>query len=517
MNKATSLSSRFPASLLTIALPAASCAVAYLMTMAPGVVGLDSAELVTGAYTLGIVHPTGYPLYLLLGKLFTFLPIGSVAFRVNLLSATLAVLSVMLLSRLIYKITNSVLAGWAGGLFLAAGHTFWLMGTVAEVYTLHTSLLGLALLLLLRWRESPSPRRLYAVAFVFGLSLTNHVSSAFLLPMILWMVWRQAGWRGSVRLLPGALLFAVLGLTPYLYFPIRFAADPPLNYVRTYYDIDLTTLGGVWWMISGQAYRFFAFGYGLNGYLQELKNTFELFLQNYTLIGLVLGAAGISFSLRRDRRMTTLLLGTFAIHLAFFTGYAVIDKDTMFLPALYLWAFFIGIGVWGLRESVLGFHRLSSQETRLASMTLLTAVFAVISLTGAAHWSWADKSDAYGPEIFARRVLATVPQDSMIIGKWSTAVILEYYQHVEGYRPDLIIFNRSRYEVAAYYKYWRDGVPYQDAVTQILQAEEGLLRILGDERQLFDAEYDPYFALTYEYQPVGNLFRMVLKADSSEG
>jgi hypothetical protein len=517
MDKSSTFDRRIPASLLAIAIPAAVSAVAYLMTMAPGVVGLDSAELVTGAYTLGIVHPTGYPLYLLLGKLFTFLPFGSVAFRVNLLSATLAVLSVMLLSRLIYKLTSSIFASWAGGLFLAVAHTFWLMGTVAEVYTLHTFLLGLTLLLLMRWREAPSARRLYAVAFVFGLSLTNHVSSAFLLPLIVWIVWSQERWRGSFRLLPGVLFFAALGLTPYLYFPVRFAADPPLNYVRTYYNIDLTTLSGAWWMISGQAYRFFAFGYGLSGYLQEFRNTVELFIQNYTLVGLVLGAAGIPYALRRDRRLTVLLLGTFVIHVAFFTGYAVIDKDTMFLPALYLWAFFIGVGVLALQRFVRSFRLLTSQEKHISSLALLAGVFTVIFLAGATHWSWADKSDAYGPEIFARRVLTTVPEDSMIIGKWSTAVILEYYQHVEGYRPDLIIFNRSRYEVAAYYKYWRDGVPYEDAVAQILQAEEGLLRILGNDRQMFDAEYDPYFALSYEYQPVGNLFRMVLKADAAEG
>ena len=188
----------------------------------------------------------------------------------------------------------------------------------------------------------------------------------------------------------------------------------------------------------------------------------------------------------------------------------------MFLPALYLWALFIGMGAWGLRQWIRQFDWFSYRERRVLGTSAAAAVFSVIVLTGSVHWSWADKSNAYGPEIFARRVLSTVPQDSMIIGRWSTAVILEYYQHVEGYRPDLVIFNRSRYEVAAYYHYWKDGVPYNDALTQILQAEEGLLRILGDQRTLFDAEYDPYFARTYEYEPVGNLFKMVLKSSTND-
>jgi hypothetical protein len=426
------------------------------------------------------------------------------------------VLSVLLLCQLIYKFTRSVFASWVGGFFLAFAHTFWLMGTVAEVYTLHTFLLGLTLLQLLRWREDPSGRNLYGLAFISGLSLTNHVSSVFLLPLIIWMVWRQLGFRGSLKMVPGAALSFLLGLSPYLYFPIRFAANPPLNYVRTYYNVDLTTLSGIWWMISGQAYRFFAFGYGLSQYLAEFKNAIGLFIQNYTFIGFLLGAAGVAAILRRDRHVSILFLGFFGLNVAFFTGYAVIDKDTMFLPALYLWALFIGLGSWGLRDLVRNINGLSISELRLANATLAAGIFTVIILTGRAHWDWADKSDAYGPEIFARRVLATVPEDSMIIGRWSTAVILEYYQHVEGFRPDLVIFNRSRYEVAAYYQYWRDGVPYEDAITQILSAEEGLLRILGDERTLFDAEYDPYFARSYEYQPVGNLFKMVLKANASD-
>ena len=58
---------------IILAVPALSALVVYILTLAPGVVGLDSAELITGAHTLGVVHPTGYPLYLLIGKLFNAL------------------------------------------------------------------------------------------------------------------------------------------------------------------------------------------------------------------------------------------------------------------------------------------------------------------------------------------------------------------------------------------------------------------------------------------------------------
>ena len=77
--------------------------------MAPGVVGFDSAELITGAYSLGIVHPTGYPLYLLIAKAFTLIPIRSIAYRVNLVSVFFGAIAVYLTARWIFSFTKSML------------------------------------------------------------------------------------------------------------------------------------------------------------------------------------------------------------------------------------------------------------------------------------------------------------------------------------------------------------------------------------------------------------------------
>lgn len=62
----------------------------YLFTLAPTITNEDGPEFVTAVYVIGIPHPPGFPLYLLLGKLFSFIPFGSLAWRVNLMSAVLA-------------------------------------------------------------------------------------------------------------------------------------------------------------------------------------------------------------------------------------------------------------------------------------------------------------------------------------------------------------------------------------------------------------------------------------------
>ena len=144
---------------------------------------------------------------------------------------------------------------------MAFAYTFWSMSIVAEVYTLHTALLALCLICLDSWLSSQNDRWFYVLALVCGLSLTNHVSAILLLPALGWPVIRQIGPKIALLLSGRCAPLFLLGLTPYLYLPIRYAADPALNYVRTSYEVDLKTIEGIIWMVTGKAYRFFAFVY----------------------------------------------------------------------------------------------------------------------------------------------------------------------------------------------------------------------------------------------------------------
>ena len=120
----------------------------YLKTLAPGVFGFDSAELATGVYTQGIVHPPGYPLYLLIGKLFTLLPVRDVAYRLNLMSAFFASLAAVILYYTIVNILGNRFAAWISVAFLAVSNYFWQMALIAEVYTPFIAFLAGHLLLL---------------------------------------------------------------------------------------------------------------------------------------------------------------------------------------------------------------------------------------------------------------------------------------------------------------------------------------------------------------------------------
>lgn len=145
----------------------------YLKTLAPTVTWGDSGELITNAYTLGITHPSGHPIYCLLGRLFTLLPFGSVAYRVNLMSAFFASLTVVLVYLIVLKIKANGPTGQrangptgrpftthipaiAAALCFSFSKSLWSYALVAEIYTLKAFFLALLIFVLLKWKEACS-------------------------------------------------------------------------------------------------------------------------------------------------------------------------------------------------------------------------------------------------------------------------------------------------------------------------------------------------------------------------
>ncbi|MBK7217263.1 MAG: DUF2723 domain-containing protein [Candidatus Promineofilum sp.] len=221
----------------------------YLLTMSSAVGRADTFEFQVVAPQLGIAHPTGYPLYLLLGKLFSLLPLGTVAWRLNFASAVYATLAAVVVFRLALDLLRRPLAALVGAVALGFVPVYWSQAVVAEVYTLHALLVAVALWLMVRLvvddatrhpppatRHSPSQRRkqVVALAFVIGLGLTNHVTSIFLLPPALLAVAlrllhdRRSGRRDLtvrplMRMVPVAIAFAA-PLLLYAYLPLRWRA-----------------------------------------------------------------------------------------------------------------------------------------------------------------------------------------------------------------------------------------------------------------------------------------------------
>jgi hypothetical protein len=210
--------------------------VLYVGTLAPTILPygtpdtLDSPMLQAEVSVLGIGHPTGYPTYMMLTHLFTYLPIGDPAYRINLASAVYGVAAVLVVYLAGLRLCNRTVAAAAGALAFGLSGIFWSQAVISEVYTLEALLVALVVLVLLVWRDTRADRYLLLLAFLVGLSLTHHLTSVLLMPATLAFVFltdRRAFSKAGLMLKGLGLFF--LGLLPFLYLPIRAMMHAPLN------------------------------------------------------------------------------------------------------------------------------------------------------------------------------------------------------------------------------------------------------------------------------------------------
>jgi 4-amino-4-deoxy-L-arabinose transferase-like glycosyltransferase len=430
------------------------------------------------------------------------------------MSAFFAAATVYVRYKVVFQIIGKKWVAWVSSALLAFSIYFWQMSVVAEVYTLHTFFLVMEIYLLLKWRETGTHRTLILFAFIYGLSLTNHTTGLLFAPGFAWLVFSSQKWKWKVSVwwlgMIGCFLAALL---VYIYIPIRANSNTPLNYINEYYSVDPTTLTGLFWVVSGSAYRFFAFGYPPAEIFRELISGILLIWRNFLGVGFLLGILGLFVAFKRDWKTAAgwllVLLGNFI----FYINYRVLDKDTMFLPSLVVFTIFISFGLTFLNDFA---GRQLKEMSQRKVIELYHPVFwmVLVGLTIFLNWKWADMSKDLGPETFSNAILDSVQANSTVIASWSPAVVLEYYQIVEGRRPDIRIYNQSRSEVAWYYKYWSMGLSPDKIMAAVNQHELVAIDQIYQANPVYSIEYDPVIANNYEYLPVGLYYRLEKKADN---
>jgi hypothetical protein len=204
----------------------------YALGACPTIYVGDSGELVTAVDLLGIPHPTGYPFYVLLGKLWTLLlPMGSVAWRMSLFSAACAAAACGVLYALLRRARLMPAAAATAALLLAFSPSFWSQANIQRVYSLGALFVLLATAAAWRWHETRSTRVLSLGFFVCGLGATNHTFMAiYALALGIFALAVEPALLRRPRPLAAACAAFALGLLPYAYLPLRSRADPRLDW-----------------------------------------------------------------------------------------------------------------------------------------------------------------------------------------------------------------------------------------------------------------------------------------------
>ena len=419
----------------------------YLLTLAPTIYNLDSAELTTAAATGGLVRATGYPLYLLLGRAWSWLPVGDVGYRMNLFSAFNGALTVALAERVLRRLRVGPWAAFGALGLLVCATFFWALSLIAEVYTLHTALMVGLILLLLRWADEPAPSRLALVGLTMGLSLSHHAATILLIPGCVWYVITVAPRRAlTLRALLFLFIALLVGLGVYLYLPLRYMAGPAFNYVGrydvtgTFRPVNLQTVSGLWWLISGQAFVGYMLAYRGAELWQEVGQFGIELWRAFFGIGIGPGLVGLVVLLRRNWRIGGMLLLMFAGNVGFYVDYRAGDKVTMFLPVYLIWALWLGVGYQWLLTWMRGASDLRAQRW---SVWLLRGVM-IGGVLFAMVWNWrlVDLSDDWSARTHGEAILGQVEPNALVFGRWDIVPVIEYLQLVEDQRPDVQAINR---------------------------------------------------------------------------
>lgn len=428
----------------------------YMATLAPSVTFFDSGEFLTATASLGSAHSPGYPLFLMYAKPFTWLPLGNVAFRINVataVSSSLACLMVYLLTTMLLQkeiLLNDErfnriavrFAGLAAAISFAVTPRLWLQSNHDKPYPLLAFISAIIFYLLLKWQEeyregSERPSYIYVCTFLAGLAMGVHQTIVLLLPGWFFII-VLTDWRMLMRIKEIILTtaFALLGFSVHLYLPLRALKNPLLNWG------DSKTLDQFLW-------HFLRRGYPSEPPLRDLTllwaqiKAFNI-PREYTWLGAALTLVGLFYFWQKNRTVFVAYLISIITFLLVIAGYFNTQMEVIFLteefftPLYLLTAIMVGVGLFYLLGHAV---KKASLPTRIGFpvygvMALL--FFSLPTALCAVNYFENDQHDNYIAFDYASNTLRSLSQNAIMF-TWgdSGAFPLWYLQGVERMREDL--------------------------------------------------------------------------------
>ena len=445
----------------------------YLFTLHPALAPYrDAGEMATSAWTLGVSHPTSYPIYILFGRAIDVVPLGNPAYRLNILSALAAAAAIAIFFSFTFE-RCGLFAALAASALLGFNATFWSIAVVSEMYSLWV--LGALFLLWISWRlsEDYKERLWFFFCYCLGLVLANRLDFVLWSPGLVWLALSKADekpmplWAGWTLLIaPGIMFFfgfhwpvvaaaawtaflkrktstpwkwafqsaffALLGFSIYAYLPIRSTTSPWLdwnhpailsNFIQS---ILRTKYGGTLDLISENYAKGSLFLDNMKFYARHLWH-------NFSLIGILAALWGIKILKDKNPRKS---LGVFSLYWwsgPFFlllanmppNPHSLAIVDPHYLLSDLIVVFWASVGIADL-----------SQRSKKTGFIALFFIFSMPFLLG--RLKEENRRYHFFDYDYARNIFLSAPKGATILAKKDVQIFsLWYYQTVQGLRPDL--------------------------------------------------------------------------------
>ncbi|MCS7053459.1 MAG: DUF2723 domain-containing protein [Ignavibacterium sp.] len=448
-------------------------AVIYYLTLAPSVVQIDCGELAAVQITLGIAHPTGYPLFTIVGYLFSLIPLfSSKIFQMNFLAMLFVSIGVGIFSYSVKLILNNIdkfskiqnyntkkknqktqlqifelneiqkiIISIIAGLILAFSKTFWLQSTSVEVYSFQILLFSLIISSLLNAyvsndNDDKKSWIIFSIALGFGFS--NHMTTLLLIPAsaYLFFIKNKFDKNSFKKILIMFSIFLLVLIINYSYLPIRASQNPILNWGN---PVDLERIIR---HISGFQYQVWLFSS-----TDSAKKQFTHFITNLPYefyLSLVISLIGIIFSFRVYQRFFVFNIILFLFTIIYSINYDINDIDSYFLLSYFSLSLF---SIYGMIWLVKKFAQLKNYQ-----LTLVLSLFPIIQILASLNSVNQNKNFIY--EDYTKAILNSLPNNSIVFGyQWDYFVSPSYYfQFVENFRRDVAVIDKELLRRSWYYK-----------------------------------------------------------------
>ncbi|MBW2066402.1 MAG: DUF2723 domain-containing protein [Deltaproteobacteria bacterium] len=481
--------------------------VVYVSTLCPTVYLGDSGELTAAAFSLGIPHNSGYPLYSLLGKIFCLLPVGNIGFRLNLMSAFFSTGAVWLLYSLARKMTGSRYGSLFASLLLGFLQVFWSQSASAEVYTLHIFFVGLLVRVLFWWDQEGEFHLMALFAFLTGLSFGNHMQTVMLAPGVFFVILhREPKSLLNIRRFVVLTLLFIVPLLLYLYLPIRTDAGAAITWG------DPNNLERFWAHVSGRSHRAnYVFSRTPGEYLSRAVEC-GLFLASQFGVLLLLAAWGWLRGLSSRWKVFAVLVVFFDLFYTVFLNIISLQITAFLLTTSYVIALLCGVG------AVCLFRFLEENVTLRSRMLSLVkgACGAVPVIFFFLNLDLSNQSRNYTAYEHAVNIFRTAKRGDVLFMNGDNYVFpILYGRIVERMGEDRTIYDRNN----IFYKWLdQDGgiVPYSQEWKDLRKERETEIVRAKGRRDIYYAVFGPYaidLPSPYHLIPWGVLHKVVPKGE----
>ncbi|XP_060557049.1 protein O-mannosyl-transferase TMEM260-like isoform X2 [Ruditapes philippinarum] len=467
----------------------------YLYTMYPSVPGGDSGELIVAAHELGVAHPPGYPLFtLLLWSTFKIIPFGTVAWRANLLNAVLSAGATFVFSLTLYRYTRSIGLCIIGATMWSFNELTWTWSTTTEVFSLNNLCIACLLYLMVQFESTDTHRKCkvaYMGSFMCGISLCNqHTSVVYVAVIAVWVLYELIIIKElTVKVLLFVSFSFLFGLVPYIYLPLS-----SWFHSARYTWGNQSSIEGFMKHLLRQEYGTFSLAKEGDGSQHNILDGLRVYgwhvLSEFTVIGAVLVAAAVLYSIMEKRRCSSLLVTMVMclLYLILFSWRANLNLDNqlflgvverfwmqsdmiiVLLAVVGLSAIFRSIETW-----------LTSKSRAVIELTMAVAVFAMYM---GKNFSNCNQGTNTVVAEFGSRLYHNMPQNALVLTVGDLpSNVLRYLYLCEDDRPDVTVLDQELMTYPWYVPMLRHTYPNVTFPGHHMEAQTG---ILDNGQQVFN-------------------------------